>query len=297
MANDGHVHVHRDEQISPELVLVDPELARRVRPFAVAGPAIAFPSPELAPVRRAPPKPAVTTPAPAVAPQKPAVTMPAPAVAPQKPAVTMPAPAVAPQKPAVTMPAPAAAPLKPAETTLAPAVRPPTPVPSRSAPPSLAESTPTSVPAPRPRRAVLVRSLPALAALAVLGLAFLPPRDAPSLGRAPQAGARPLKEPASRPRATPAQIKPPTGAPTINIAPRVGPAALSWRTRSGVDYYLVELFAGARLVHATSVRSSPVKVPRWLPPGRYEWRVFEGVGHPSERRTSRVVEEGWFLTG
>jgi hypothetical protein len=282
MANDGHVHVHRDEQISPELVLVDPELARRVRPFAVAGPAIAFRSPELAPVRRAPPKPAVTTPAPAAAPQKPAVTMPAPAAAPQKPAVTMPAPAAAPQKPAVTMPAPA--------------VRPPNLVPARSSPPSLGKSTLTSVPAPRPRRAVLVRSLPALAALAVLGLAFLPPRDAPSLGRAPQAGARPLKKPAARPRATPTRIKPPT-APTITIAPPVGPAALSWRTRPGVDYYLVELFAGARLVHATSVRSSPVKVPRWLPPGRYEWRVFEGVGHPSERRTSRVVERGWFLTG
>ena len=85
VANVAHVHVHRDEQISPELVLVDPELARRVRPFAVAGPAIAFRSPELAPVRRAPPQPAVTLPAPAAAPLEPVVPLPAPAAAPQKP--------------------------------------------------------------------------------------------------------------------------------------------------------------------------------------------------------------------
>jgi hypothetical protein len=47
-----------DEPISPELVLVDPELARRVRQFAVAGPEPASAQPEALPERPSPEPPA-----------------------------------------------------------------------------------------------------------------------------------------------------------------------------------------------------------------------------------------------
>jgi hypothetical protein len=273
-----------DEQISPELVLVDPELAARVRPFAVAGPTIAPPPP-------------------------PPPTQPVP------PPVSAPAPA----PPPAPVPAPI---LRPPEDA-------PAPPPARRAPAPPAPARPTR-PHGRRGRTVLVRALPTLAGLAILGLAFLSPRDAPSLtettpppGTTTSAAApkpaprvrtkpptrprvrtvppqtktqpakkrsRPTKSTPIKPKTRPTPTKPKTRPPTY-----AGPTTLTWRPRPGADYYLVELLVRGGLVHSASVAGRSFAVPTWLPKGRYDWRVLAGKGSPSERRTAGVVEHGWFI--
>jgi hypothetical protein len=169
--------------------------------------------------------------------------------------------------------------------------------------------------------------LPSLAALAILCLAFLSPRNAPSLtddtssppttsrGAArpvpPQirttfptrVRARPAGQPATTQRAKP-QPRPAKTRPQPTPEPQAakrrppsysGPSVLTWRPRSGADYYVVELYVRGRLVHAASVGRPSFAVPAWLPTGRYSWRVLAGRGAPSDRRATVVVEHGWFI--
>jgi hypothetical protein len=270
-----------DEQISPELVLVDPELAARVRPFAVAGPPIAVPT--RAPDTLAPP-PAQETVALA---QAPAIVVPPPA----------PEIVVRPPAPEIVAPPPSAAP-----TEAAPSLRRPgadTPVATLERPARVHERRAT-----RQRgRTVLVRTLPSVAALAILALAFLSPRDAPSLTDDTSAPPSTTRV-AARPVAPPVRVKPPTQRQKPAVRPRpaktlpptyAGPTTLTWRPHAGADYYVVELFVRGRLVHAASVRRPSFAVPAWLPKGRYDWRALAGTGAPSGRRTSGVVEHGWFI--
>jgi hypothetical protein len=271
-----------DEQISPELVLVDPELAARVRPFAVAGPTIAPPPP---------PPPAQAVP----------------------PPVSAPAPAP------VHTPVPAPILRPPADAPAAP--------PARRAPAAPAPARPTR-PYGRRGRSVLVRAVPTLAGLAILGLAFLSPRNAPSLtettsapptttsAAVPKLAPKVRTKPPTRPRVrtvpplattqpakkrsrpakpTPTPAQPRPQAPTTRPPTYAGPTTLTWRPRPGADYYLVELLVHRRLVHAASVAGRSFAVPAWLPKGRYDWRVLAGKGSPSERRTAGVVEHGWFI--
>ena len=319
-----------DEQISPELVLVDPELAARVRPFAVAGPTIVVPppSPEIAALAPAPeiaapaPAPEIAAPAPA-----PEITAPAPA-----PEITAPAPA-----PEITAPAPApdvAVPPPAPDVVVVPPEPAPWPVESPRLRPPEAEAPAAAQERPEPARpalerparphrrrghTVLVRALPSLAALAILCLAFLSPRNAPSLTddtasppSTPRVAVRPIppqmratfptrvrartagqQATTQQPRPRPAKTRPQaakTRPPSYS-----GPSTLTWRPRSGADYYVVELFVRDRLVHAASVRRPAFAVPAWLPTGRYSWRVLAGKGAPSDRRTTVVVEHGWFI--
>ncbi len=105
-----------------------------------------------------------------------------------------------------------------------------------------------------------------VAALALLAAAFLPPRDAPRLTDS---------------------AAPATAAPRPSVT-------LAWQPARDADYYLVEIFLGATLVHAQSVRPNHVVAPSWLRPGRYTWRVFAGEGAPSARDTRGPLETGWF---
>jgi hypothetical protein len=107
-------------------------------------------------------------------------------------------------------------------------------------------------------------SILSLATVALLGAAFLPPRDAPFFPAPPQPGVA-----------------------------QAAPLTIAWHGGGVPDYYLVELFAGGELTHATSVRGTHLALPAWLPPGRYSWRVYAGTGAPSERRLSGPVEQGW----
>jgi hypothetical protein len=208
-----------DEPVSPELVLVDPELAARLRPFAIAGPALE--PPPAAPAAR--PVEAIEE-------------------------IEPPAPLRAPVPPE---PEPAESGDEPAE----PAAR--------------VESTPHPVPAARRQTTVagrLLQVVGVLAGAALLGVAFLPPRDAPRLvSNLPSASA------ATSTRVT-----------------------LAWTAADDASYYLVEVFRGRTLVHAETTGATRLVTPAWLEPGRYTWRVFAGRGAPSERDTVGPLDNGWF---
>jgi hypothetical protein len=184
---------HPGEPVSPELVLVDPELAARLRAHAVAGPSYEIPEP--APALRAPSA-----------------------------------------EPAAPAPAPVA-------------------------------STPT--PPGRRWTSRLERGLTAagvVAVVALLGSAFLPPRDAPRLASSP---------------------------PSANAAISTQ-VTLAWRPAAGARYYLVEMFRDGALVHAQSTTATRLVTPEWLRPGRYTWRVLAGKGTPSQGDTVGPLESGWF---
>ncbi len=199
---------HVDEPVSPELVLVDPELAARVRPFAVAGPV--FEEPRREPARA---------------------------------------------------------------TGIAPAVPLRPPAPPEADPSSTvahAARTPVAVRGERRRRSVVGRLASAVAMLAfaaLLGTAFLPPRDAPRLADTP----------ATANAATSSRV------------------TLMWVADDDASYYLVEMYVGRTLVHAESTRGTKLVTPAWLPAGRYTWRVFSGNGSPPERNTNGPLESGWFV--
>lgn len=103
-----------------------------------------------------------------------------------------------------------------------------------------------------------------VAALLLVGL--LPPRQAPSLGAA-----------AGPARASAASL------------------TLGWQS-TGARAYLIEVYAGSRLVHTRVTTGTRFVVPGWLAPGRYTWRVSEYAGpEPAGQRVGSPLEEGWFL--
>jgi hypothetical protein len=139
---------------------------------------------------------------------------------------------------------------------------------------------PVSAPRPPERRRVRHRIgsyAATLGILCILAVAFLPPRQAPRFQSATAAS-------------------PTSEAPTPAPAPdRARPAQLAWRPVPRATYYLVEVYAGRRLVHAESVPAASVATPSWLRPGRYSWRVFAGRGRPAGRAVRGPIESGWFL--
>lgn len=117
-------------------------------------------------------------------------------------------------------------------------------------------------PGPAPARRVPVGRILILAVLvALLGVAFLPPRDAPRFAEPPVSTAGPM---------------------------------LTWRPAADSNYYLLELFAGQRLVHAKTLTTTNSNAPAWLAPGRYTWRVYAGQGSPGAREVRGPLEDGWF---
>lgn len=114
----------------------------------------------------------------------------------------------------------------------------------------------------------LATALVGLAAAALLLVGLLPPRQAPSLGDA----AGPARASAASPSLT-----------------------LGWQS-TGARAYLIEVFAGRRLVHARVTAGTRFVVPGWLAPGRYTWRVSKYAGpEPAGQRVGPPLEEGWFL--
>jgi hypothetical protein len=98
----------------------------------------------------------------------------------------------------------------------------------------------------------------------ILGAAFLPPRQVPSL----EAAAAP---------------------------PTVAPITLTWK-RSGSGLYRVQILAGRRIVHTATTTGRRLRVPARLGPGRYTWRVKARVGTGAGRRSTwRLIDHGWFL--
>lgn len=188
-----------EEQISPELVLVDPELRERLLRDALL---------ELLYARLDEP----SQPRPAV----PAVT----AAAAAPPRLVFPRP--------ISMP-PAAPPIR--------------------------SST-------APRRRVRLSSFVTATALAMLflalpSLAFLPPRQAPTLEAHDPAAA----------------------------------AEISWTPDPSADYYALELLTGGHLARVVHPVSPPALVGR-LPPGTYTWRVFSGYGAVADANTRGPIDGG-----
>lgn len=103
------------------------------------------------------------------------------------------------------------------------------------------------------------------ALLALLGAAFLPPRDGPRLLGPRAVGAAPIRD------------------------------VLSWApaTAAGTGY-LVEFYRGERLVHAETVEHPRLVVPEWFSPGRYAWRVFARATPTAQPARDRLLEQGWF---
>ena len=221
-----------DEPISPELVLVDPELAQRVRAFAVAGPHLTV---DLG-LDRAPG--ATDTVAPAVEPTSDAQVVVEPLRAPGGTDTV--APAVEPTSDAQVVVEPLRAPgatdtvewatgTPSAQVVVAPPVEP------------LRRRIPAVL-----RRTRLIEALALVSVVAFLGLALLPPRDAPHF-------------------VIPAE--PGTASGTSS-------AIIAWSPRQGVDRYRVQLSYHGRVVYTATVRQASMPVPVWLRSGRYTWRVF-----------------------
>ena len=189
-----------DEPISPELVLVDPELAQRVRAFAVAGRQLtADVEPDRAPAGTDTVQQAVGA-------------------------------------------------LSEAEVIVERDVEP------------LRQRIPAVL-----RRARLVEALALVSLVAFLGLALLPPRDAPHF-------------------AIPAEPGTASGRSSAIVA---------WSPRPGVDRYRVQLSYHGRVVYTATVGQASMRVPDWLRSGRYTWRVSE-VG--SGRGTARAPFEDGLVT-
>jgi hypothetical protein len=205
-----------DEVISPELVLIDPELAARVRPTAVAGPRLrAY---ELDGLRN--------------------LTRPGPAR--DVPVVER----ALPEPPALARPPSAA----------------------QSTAPRVAQAP--SVATARARRFIPTgqqarRAAAVLVVGGILGVAFLPPRQVPSLGAA----------------ASP---------------PMVTRTTLAWKAAAS-GRYRVEILKGRKVVYRTATRSRHLRVPLRLGPGRYIWRVKVVVSKPGKPTRLRLIDHGWFL--
>jgi hypothetical protein len=105
-------------------------------------------------------------------------------------------------------------------------------------------------------------TLIALFFVALPSLAFLPPRQAPTLALE--------AEPASR------------GEPTI----------ITWQPDPMADYYVFELSEGGRLVQLETVQNASVTVAASLPPGRYSWQVLAGDGPVRDHDTHGPVAGG-----
>ena len=128
-------------------------------------------------------------------------------------------------------------------------------------------STPFLVPGRGPARrahgsSVVAATLIALFFLALPSLAFLPPRQAPTLALE--------AEPAS------------PGEPTI----------ITWQSDPMADYYVFELSGGGRLVQLETVQNASVTVAASLPPGRYSWQVLVGEGPVRDHDTHGPVAGG-----
>lgn len=251
------------EPISPELVLVDPELAERLRRS------------DLQTFQH------VATP-------------PAPTVRPPAPIVRRPAPTVPPVK---------------------------TESPADGATGDVSAETERRRPARGRALRGRIATVATLCAIVLLGAAaFLPPRDAPRLlDRTSPAAAAPSESPAHPRRQVPAAVARPGVEPAASALPqrphavpapqasrrshRPAPAAapsdslrlrLAWRPTGGSAYYLVEIFAGTRIVHAETTVKAALLIPK-LPPGRYTWRVFSGDGATGAARPRSPIEHGWFI--
>lgn len=102
-----------------------------------------------------------------------------------------------------------------------------------------------------------------VAATALLGLAFLPPRQAPHLGEDPDASAS-----ATRP-------------------------SLTWLPIAAARSYRVELYADDQLVHAEDTALTRLTLPVWLPQRRYAWRVYAKLaGDGSAAPSWRLIDSG-----
>ena len=102
----------------------------------------------------------------------------------------------------------------------------------------------------------LATALVVLIALVPL-LAFLPPRQAPSVGASADAA---------------------TSAPQ--------PRTLAWPAQPHADYYVVQLLRGGRVVWTSIPQEPTVDLPAALSAGTYTWRVESGFG-PIDRNEHR----------
>jgi hypothetical protein len=152
------------------------------------------------------------------------------------------------------------------------AIRPPVTSPTvttaaaRPAPPTIAFP-------PRGRAAARVRSVRlanglAVGIVAVLALlpllAFLPPRQAPTMAAA--------------------------SAPTTAGSQRT----LAWPADPRATYYVVQLLRGNRLVHVSLPPSETASLPASLRPGSYTWRVYAGYGTIDANQRRGPIATGSF---
>jgi hypothetical protein len=127
-------------------------------------------------------------------------------------------------------------------------------------------ATTQAAPAPRPARTAQHRfrlsSLVTATALAMLfvalpSLAFLPPRQAPTIG--------------ARGPATATEI--------------------SWTVDPSADYYVLELLTHGRLARVAHPAAPPARLDA-LAPGTYTWQVFSGYGAVADANTRGPIDGG-----
>lgn len=282
-----------DEQISPELVLIDPELAERARaemplaaadvPWAVARlPAASSSGP---PARLAPPASGFTIAATlwlfgAIAV---AVTLMVELLPDRGPQPSL-APALA--RPAASRPAPVAPPAPPAAPAKPPAPKAHPPAAARpAAPPPAAQPPPTPKPKPQPKPKPKAKPQPQ-------------PRTPPP----PPAAARPKPKP--KPKPVPATPEPGTTPPPPTLrspppAPRTGfqPARVfAWAPQADASYYHVVIRRDGKLFYEAWPREARLEIPARFRfrPGAYTWRVEPGKGAREAKELGPPIVESSF---
>jgi hypothetical protein len=303
-----------EEQISPELVLVDPELRERARADLPWGP------PE---VPRAARPPAPSTAAPAAGLERPArrltiattlwvvgavsviVTLalgllpdrgPRPSLAPalaRSPVTTAPVSTPAPEPvpppaPARTRPRsaqpPAAAPPSPPPAA-EPRVQPPPPSQRGVQPPPAAQPKAKAKPQPKPKAKARAR-----------------PQSPPP------ATAQPQPAPKPKPTQKPARpsTEPGTAPPTLRSPPPASRGAyqparvFAWAPERGASYYHVVIRRDGKVFYEGWPRAARLEVPasHRFRPGKYTWRVEPGRGARAAKRLGApIVESNFTIPG
>jgi hypothetical protein len=104
-----------------------------------------------------------------------------------------------------------------------------------------------------------------VSAVAIVFLAFLPPREAPYLPR-----------PAGPATAAPSKL------------------TLAWNPVAGASRYRVELWYRGQRAFTALRREASLVAPAWLRPGRYAWRVYL-ADEQGRQQSAGPVEHGWLI--
>jgi hypothetical protein len=293
-----------EEQISPELVLVDPELRERARVDLPWGPP---------PVPRLARPPAAPTAAPAAGLERPAGRLPIAATLWIFGAVAVivtlalgllpdsgPRPSLAPalaRSPVTTAPVSTSAP-EPAAPAAPARTRPRSaqpPAAARRSPPAAAEPRAKPPPAPQPK----AKPQPTPKGTAK---ARARPQSPPPATAQPQPAPKPTPKPKPARKPAPPRTEPGTAPPTLRSPPPASRGAyqparvFAWAPERGASYYHVVIRRDGKVFYEGWPRAARLEIPasRRFRPGKYTWRVEPGRGARAAKRLGAPVVESKF---